>query len=274
MADISLTEKYQVTIVKFGTRSTIKSDVYLNFHIYKEADDALDMDYFFWVIQNQNRTVVVDTGFSRRGGEVRDRTFLIEPAAAVAALGIDAKDAPQVVVTHAHYDHIGNLDLFPNSELIMARAEQDFWFSDFAWRLQFKHSIEPQELSYLKEAADEKRITTFNDTYEVAPGIDVMRVGGHTPGQSIVVVETDEGQVVLASDAIHYYEEYERDLPFIFVNDLREMYEGFDTVRQLMQTTAKHLVTGHDPSTLERFEPVVEGPLAGLAATIGRKEQR
>ena len=79
----------QVSIVKFGTRSTVKSDVYLNFHIYQTADEPVDMDYFFWVIRNGQRTVVVDTGFSRHGGEVRNRTFLIEPAAAFAALGVD-----------------------------------------------------------------------------------------------------------------------------------------------------------------------------------------
>lgn len=267
-------DTYQVSIVKFGTRSTVKSDVYLNFHIYKTADEPVDMDYFFWVIRNGQRTVVVDTGFSRHGGEVRNRTFLIEPAAAFAALGVDPGDAPQVVVTHAHYDHIGNLNLFPDSDIIMARAELDFWLSSFAARKQFQHSIETEELDYLKRAAGEGRITTFDDDYTVAPGIRISRVGGHTPGQSIVTVQTSEGQVVLASDAIHYYEEFEQDLPFMFVNDVREMYAGFDTIRQLMDTTASHLVTGHDPSTLERFTPVTSGPLAGLAATIGRKEEQ
>jgi glyoxylase-like metal-dependent hydrolase (beta-lactamase superfamily II) len=205
---------------------------------------------------------------------VRNRTFLIDPAAAFAALGVDPGTAPQVIVTHAHYDHIGNLDLFPESEIIIARAELDFWLSSFASRTQFKHSIETEELEYLQRAAEEGRVTTFDDDCQVAPGIRVARVGGHTPGQSIVTVDTSEGQVVLASDAIHYYEEYEQDLPFMFVNDVREMYAGFDAIRQLMDTTASHLVTGHDPSTLDRFTPVTTGPLAGLAATIGGKEHQ
>ena len=263
--------EYQVSIVKFGTRSTVKSDVYLNFHIYKAADEPIDMDYFFWVIRNEERTVVVDTGFSRHGGEVRNRTFLIDPAAAFAALGVHPGDKPQVLVTHAHYDHIGNLELFPDSEIIMAAAELDFWLGDFATRKQFKHSIETAELGYLRQAHGHGRITTFGDHFEVAPGIRMSRVGGHTPGQSIVTVDTSEGQVLLASDAIHYYEEYEQDLPFMFVNNVQEMYAGFDSIRDLMDTSASHLVPGHDPSTLERFTPVTDGPLAGLAATIGKK---
>lgn len=267
-------DRYQVSIVKFGTRSTVKSDVYLNFHIYKMDDEPVEMDYFFWVIRNAQRTVVVDTGFSKHGGEVRNRTFLIEPAAAFAALGVDPAEAPQVVVTHAHYDHIGNLHLFPESNIIMARAELEFWLSSFAARKQFQHSIETEELDYLKRAAGEGRLKTFDHEHIIAPGIRIFRVGGHTPGQSIITVDTSEGQVVLASDAIHYYEEYKQDLPFMFVNDVREMYAGFDTIRQLMDTTASHLVTGHDPSTLERFTPFTAGPLAGLAATIGGTEEQ
>jgi glyoxylase-like metal-dependent hydrolase (beta-lactamase superfamily II) len=240
---MTASDRYQVSIVKFGTRSTVKSDVYLNFHIYKMDDEPVEMDYFFWVIRNAQRTVVVDTGFSKHGGEVRNRTFLIEPAAAFAALGVAPAEAPQVLVTHGHYDHIGNLDLFPESNIIMARAELDFWLSSFAARKQFRHSVEEEELDYLKRAAGEGRIKTFDHEHSIAPGIRMFRVGGHTPGQSIVTVDTSDGQVVLASDAIHYYEEYEQDLPFMFVNDVREMYAGFDTIRQLMETTASHLVT-------------------------------
>lgn len=260
---------WEVTIVKFGTRSTAKSDVYLNFHIYDRPDDAVDMDYFFWVLRGAQRTIVVDTGFSKRGGEVRNRTFLIDPAEAFAALGVDPADAPDVVVTHAHYDHIGNLDLFGSSRILLARKELDFWMSPFAERKQFKHSIEVDELDHLAEADREGRVVAFDDGLEIAPGVRAITVGGHTPGQVILTVETTDGQVVLASDAIHYYEEYEADLPFLFVNDVREMYAGFDTVRALMETTVSHLLTGHDPDTLNRFHAVTEGPLAGLAATVG-----
>jgi len=266
-------DNYEVTIVKFGTRSTTKSDVYLNFHINELADDPIEMDYFFWVVRNSERTLLVDTGFSKRGGEVRNRTFLISPLAAYEALGVDVDSTLDIVVTHAHYDHIGNLNLFPNSRIVIAQAELDFWLSEFAERRQFKHSIEVDELNYLAEAVSQERVETFDESYELAPGISVTRVGGHTPGQVIVTVKTNAGEVILASDAIHYYEEYEQDLPFMFVNDVKEMYAGFDTVRRLMETTATHLVTGHDPSTIERFTAVTTGPLAGLSATIGTAKE-
>jgi hypothetical protein len=77
-----MTARYQVTIVKYGTRQTVRSDVYLNHHLYGEPDGPIGMDYFFWVVRNTERTIIVDTGFSAIGGANRKRTTLIEPAPA------------------------------------------------------------------------------------------------------------------------------------------------------------------------------------------------
>ncbi len=75
--------------------------------------------------------------------------------------------------------------------------------------------------------------------------------------------------MLLASDAIHYYEEYERDMPFVAVADLVAMYGGFDLIRAMVaEGSVQHLVSGHDPDTLARFTPM-GGALAGAAATIG-----
>ncbi|MFD2415913.1 N-acyl homoserine lactonase family protein [Amycolatopsis pigmentata] len=269
-----MSETYEVVIVKYGTRETTKKDVFLNYPVYGEADEPIRMDYFFWIIRNEQRTVLVDTGFSRAGGTARKRTFLLEPARAYAALDVDPAARPTVIVTHAHYDHIGNLGLFPDSPLILARSEYDFWTGRHAKRTQFHHSVEDEEIDALVAAHAAGNVRTFSGRLEVAPGIEVIEVGGHTPGQSVVLVDTSDGPVLLASDAIHYYEEYEQDRPFTFVADLVEMYDAFDLIRTMAgQGRVRHLVSGHDPDTLARFTPV-EGELAGLAATIGSRSGR
>jgi glyoxylase-like metal-dependent hydrolase (beta-lactamase superfamily II) len=260
-------DRYQVTIVRYGTRETVRSDVYLNYNLYGEPDGPIGMDYFFWVVRNACRTIVVDTGFSATGGANRKRTTLIEPAAAFDALGVYRAAGPPVVVTHAHYDHIGNLDLFGASPLTVAAAEYDFWTGPYATRTLVHHSVEDAEIDHLRRAAREGRLRTFADEVDLAPGVRVLRIGGHTPGQSVVTVNTSAGVVLLASDSVHYYEELERNMPFTQVADLIEMYAGFDRLRTLRPD---HLVTGHDPGTLGRFTPVA-GPLAGLAATIGEE---
>ena len=64
---------------------------------------------------------------------------------------------------------------------------------------------------------------------------------------------TADGTVILASDALHFYEEVERDRPFAIVADLPAMYRGYDTLAQLAAQPATHLVAGHDPLVRWRF---------------------
>lgn len=268
------TEDYLVTIVRYGTRTTVKSDVYLNYPVYGEPDGPIEMDYLAWVIQNEHRTVLVDTGFSRKGGESRDRTFLLDLPVAYGQLGVDPVDSPTVILTHAHYDHTGNLPHFPTSEIVMSRREFEFWSGPQSAHAQFHHSCEDDDLAELRRASSEGRVTTFEGTHVVAPGIEVIEVGGHTPGQAVVKVSTSEGTVLLASDAIHFYEEYERDMPFAYVADLVQMYGAFERIRAMVESgEVTHLVSGHDASTVGRFTPAV-GELAGYASTIGSVPSR
>lgn len=265
-----MTDQYEVTIVRYGTRNGRRSEVYLNYHIYGEEDAPIGMDYFVWVIRNAERTVLVDTGFSVDGAANRNRTFLKPVRDVYEALGIDTEAPQTLVVTHAHYDHIGNLDLFPNAEILISGKEYEFWTSEMGQRAQFRFSTEDEEIDALRAANDEGRIRRVTDGHIVAPGIEILEIGGHTPGQLGVLVQTSDGPVLLASDAVHYYEEYEDDLPFAFVADLPGMYSGFDRIRTLVERgDVVHLVSGHDPDTLNRFTAVTEGPLAGFAATIG-----
>jgi glyoxylase-like metal-dependent hydrolase (beta-lactamase superfamily II) len=262
--------EYEVAIVKYGDRTTTRSDVYLNYQVYHAPDGPIGMDYFFWVVRNADRTVLVDTGFSARGGRKRQRTMLIDPVEACARLGLQPTAAPTVVVTHAHYDHIGNLARFPRSDIVISQRELDFWATATSRHPQFHHSVEDEELSALRAANDEGRVTTFTGRYEVVPGINVLEVGGHTPGQSVVTVATGDGTVLLASDAIHYYEEYEQNMPFMSAANLVDMYLAFDRVRAMVAAgEVDHVVSGHDPDTLARFKPAA-GELRDVVATIGR----
>ena len=224
-------DRYEVTIVKYGTRSTTRGEVYLNFSLYHESDGPMEMDYFFWVVQNQQRTVVVDTGFSPEGGRARNRTFLADISDLFRHFGVDPSSSPPVILTHAHYDHAGNLGLFPTSKVFMAERELSFWSGRHAQRAMFHHSVDEEGLASLAKIGREGRLELFRGSVGVAPGIDVVEVGGHTPGQSVVKVKTSDGTVLLASDAVHYYEEYDRDMLFMSVANLVEMYEGFDYIR-------------------------------------------
>ncbi|MBO0693536.1 MAG: N-acyl homoserine lactonase family protein [Acidimicrobiaceae bacterium] len=258
---------YEVLAVRYGRRVGKKGETYLNYHLYGEPDGPLPMDYFVWVVRNAERTVVVDTGFRPEVGTRRGRELLVDPPEGLAEVGVDAASAEVVVATHAHYDHIGNLHRFPAAEVVVSRREYEFWRGPYGRRLQFASSTEEPELAVLAELGEKDRLSFVDGRHQLAPGIEVIDVGGHTPGQMVVVVQGASGQVVLASDAVHYYEEYERDRPFSIVADLADAYRAFDTIRELTSGPGGVLVAGHDPDVMTRFPPYPGAP-EGLAVQV------
>lgn len=259
---------YQVLAVRYGTRTAGKAESYLNYHIYGEPDAQFGMDYFFWIVRDHARTVVVDCGFSAEAGKRRGRSLLIDPVDALRGLGVDPVTVSQVVVSHAHYDHIGNLDRFPAAEIVLSRREYDFWTGPYANRVQFAHTTEAGELAHLSALAAQGRLRLVDDTLDVAPGLELVVIGGHTPGQLIAQATVDGGAVILAADALHFYEELERDRPFFVVADLVEMYRGFDLLREMAADPGRRLVAGHDAEVNQRFPDRLAGLPGDLADLV------
>jgi glyoxylase-like metal-dependent hydrolase (beta-lactamase superfamily II) len=247
---------FEVLAVRYGTRTTTRSEVFLHHHLYGEPDSPVGMDYYFWILRSSDRTVVVDCGFNERSGAIRGRTMLCPPAEAMKALGVDPAEVTHVVVTHAHYDHIGNLDLFSSSRIVIAAEELAFWTGPYAGKKLFAHSAEADDIAVLQELVSEGRVDQVRGRAQLVPGIDLVEVGGHTPGQLVVSVSGQGSGVLLASDALHYYDELDLDRPFAHVADLPAMYAGFDLLRELTTPPGWRLVAGHDPEVMRRFAPV------------------
>ncbi|HEX6195678.1 MAG TPA: N-acyl homoserine lactonase family protein [Jiangellaceae bacterium] len=249
-----MTQPYEVYAVRYATRKTDAASVYLNHHMYGDAENpSLVMDYFFWVIRSAARTVVVDTGFTPEVGVPRGREMTLAVPDGLARLGVDPASVETVVITHGHYDHTGNVSLFPNATFVISSRELDFWSGPAARRPLFAHAVEPDDIGLIRAYEEAGRVRRMSGVLDVAPGVTVIEVGGHTPGQLIVLVDAEGGEVLLASDAVHYYDEVLLDRPFLMVHDLERMYQAFDIVSGLAQRPGIAYVAGHDPLVFDRF---------------------
>jgi glyoxylase-like metal-dependent hydrolase (beta-lactamase superfamily II) len=266
-----MTPSYRVLAVHYAERETTFGDAYYRWSTYGEPDGPLGLSYYFWVLEPLHAPgsppIVLDCGFDPARGERMGRRCLCRPDDALARLGIDSAAVETLVISHIHWDHVGNLHLFPNARMPVARAELEFWTSDpVAERPQFAAHADPDAIELLRRAAAEERVELIEDRAEVAPGITAVRVGGHALGQLIFEVAGEHGPIVLASDAIHYDDELERERPFGIFVDLADMYRGYETVREYAASGAA-IVPGHDPSVMDRFGPL-DGDAAGLAVCL------
>jgi glyoxylase-like metal-dependent hydrolase (beta-lactamase superfamily II) len=257
----------RVVAIRYAARAASKSTFFLRYYSYGEPDAPQSLDYYFWVVGEGPDALVVDTGFHVAVGASRGRTCLCPPLEALVRLGVEPASVSRLLLTHFHYDHVGNVDAFPAAELLVPERELRFWTGPMASRAQFAEVVEPVEIARIAEAHRAGRARTMGARTDVAPGIIAIDLGGHSPGQQIVVVETDGGPVVLASDAVHLYEEFERDRPFEIVADLADMYRAYDAIREICRRPGAVMVPGHDPEVMRRFPPV-DGPAGEIAVQI------
>jgi glyoxylase-like metal-dependent hydrolase (beta-lactamase superfamily II) len=171
---------------------------------------------------------------------------------ALAALGVDATAVDDVVITHLHYDHAGCLDRFPRATFHLQAAEMAFATGPCMCHGAPRAPYTVDHVRAMVRRVYSGRVVFHDGAAEVAPGVEVHRIGGHSRGLQCVRVVTRRGAVVLASDASHFYENFETGKLFPIVDRAEEMLEGFATIRRLAGAPSR-VVPGHDPLVTRRY---------------------
>lgn len=251
-------ERHSVVTLRHGTRLGTRSEAFLQYAAYGTPDGPHRTDYYLWAIVTDETVIAVDSGFASHVALRRGREVIHDPVALFErTLGIDADDVDLLIATHSHYDHIGNLHRFPNATVVIAQAEIDFIEDSTRQHRLVGQFIEDHEIRNLAERRRAGRIRGVTAESEILPGIRVVPVGGHTPGQLMVEVDTSEGAVLLASDAVHFHEELEKDMPFVSSMNVPDTYRAFDDIRRgLADGRYAHVIPGHDENALEGMRAV------------------
>ena len=257
--------RYEVYAVKYAERAARRGEHFLGGDPH---DAPMPMDYFVWAIIGADSTWVVDTGFGPLDAERRGRVLVRPVGEALATVGVDAESVSDVIVTHLHYDHIGGHDQFPHARFHVQDREMAFATGRHMTHRALRHAFTAEHVAEMVMLVHSDRVVFHDGDDELAPGLSVHHVGGHTDGLQVVRVATEVGWLVLASDATHYYENLEAARPFPIAFDIGAMLEAFATLRRLASSD-ELIVPGHDPLVFDRFEPANAG-LESVAARLDR----
>lgn len=255
---------YEVFAIRYGTRTdSSRADFFMDGDSH---DMPMVMDYYVWLVRGAAGTFVVDTGFSAETARRRRRTLLLPPAEGLARLGVDVHEVTDVIVTHLHYDHVGTFADFPKARFHLQDREMSYATGRYMRSARFNRSYELEDVVGMVRMVYADRVVFHEGEAELAPGLTLHRIGGHTLGLQCVRVATRGGWLVLASDASQFYEHMEADRCGHTVFNLGEIFDGYRTLRALAQSPA-HVVPGHDPLVMERYPPA-SPELAGIAVRL------
>jgi glyoxylase-like metal-dependent hydrolase (beta-lactamase superfamily II) len=244
---------YEVYAMRYATQDRQRRDNFISYPDYSDVhDSSMPLDYFVWIILGSGKTYLVDTGFNAETARARRRTFLRCPIRSWANAGLATPQLSEVIITHMHFDHAGNMDLLPTAHFHLQERELQYVTGRFMQYKFLRTTFAVEDVVSMVRSLYDNRVHFYLGDDEIAEGIQLIQVGGHTAGLQAVRVHTQRGWIMLASDASHFYENIFRESPFPIVLNVGEMLDGYHKLLRLCESP-DHLIPGHDPLVLQRY---------------------
>jgi glyoxylase-like metal-dependent hydrolase (beta-lactamase superfamily II) len=200
-----------------------------------------------WFIEGEDSKILVDTGL----GDCEEITRLHheygndyvarksqeqEILTGLAAKGLKPEDIDLVILTHLHFDHIGNTELFKNARFIVQASEISMLISPPKFT-----SFYYRELSY-KITNISDRLVPIEGNLKLTKTIELVKVGAHSPGLMAVFVQTAKGKICIASDLLYNYTNLRHEWPIGPIWNMEEWIRGL----QFIKGEADIIVPNHD----------------------------
>ena len=222
-------------------------------------DEKIEIAMVFWLIRGGGHNILFDSGFHR---EVWFKYFpntteYMRPDEAVKLAGVQPEDVTDVIISHAHWDHMGGIDLFPKATVWIQKREFAYYTGD-AWQPGGKHGgIDPDDVKALVQLNTEGRLRLVDgDDVEIFPGIRAYTGARHTFASQYIRVDGNP-PFVLASDNCYLYRnlaEHKASATFSEADQPANIKNQERMVQ--LAGSADRVIPGHDALQFQRFPTV------------------
>ena len=239
--------------------------------MYEEG--GVDLPFSFILARSGDRNVLIDTGFMQGDGcssfpKKFDIPNWISPVAMIEHAGLSADAITDIVLTHAHFDHMGSIGQFQNARLYIQKSELLSWYEAIALPKRYGYLtaiIDPQNLREALEASIEHRVTLIDgDKDNILPGLHVRLGSGHTIGQQFVILETSKGRLIISGDCVYSRRQitgHSKDGVYVPLNNATgsvwEQLKTIDKINDEIDGDLDRLIILHDVGRWEGL-PIVK----------------
>ncbi len=236
------------------------------------GEGVMNVPFAFVLARGHGRTILVDCGFMKEGKgiAVAEKFGIprwISPVRMIAEMGVAADDISDIVLSHAHFDHMGSIEQFPKAKLHIQKREFLSWIELMALPRQFgflTQVLDTDDIYSALDAAREHRLALLDgDTDAVLPGVHVRSGEGHTIGQQYVILETAKGRIVIAGDCVYGARNLtgtDNDGVYIplgsGIGSIWDQLKSLDRINREIAGNLDRLVILHDFDRWARFEKV------------------
>ena len=221
-------------------------------------DEKIDTMYAVWLIRGGGHNILFDSGFHReRWFKLWTIEDYLRPDQAVRLAGVKPEEITDIVVSHAHWDHMGGIDLFPKAKIWIQKEEFRYYTGD-AWQPDGQHGgIDPEDVQELVKLNTEGRVRFVDgDNVEIFPGIRAYTGGHHTYASQYLLVDGNP-RFVLASDNVYLYRNLVEHAASATFSDADHAANIAGQKRMIeLAGSIDRVVPGHDALQFKKFKTI------------------
>jgi len=217
--------------------------------------EKINIAMVVWLIRGGGRNILFDSGYHRDTFlKYFPSTDYIRPDEAVKLAGVQPEEITDIVISHAHWDHMGGIDLFPKATVWIQKEEFRYYTVD-AWQSGGNHGgIDPEDVQQLVKLNTEGRLHLVDgDNIEIFPGIRAYTGARHTYSSQYLRVEGNP-PFVLASDNCYLYRnlaEHKASATFSEADQAANIKNQSRMIE--LAGSADRVVPGHDMLQFQKF---------------------